>query len=113
MPTVSTFVAKTGEPQFDMNDKFIGYGIIPMDEKVSHGLVSRLRNFAIKRFEEAGFSVETWQCDVMNYDAEEQRSDRRYYVSFTNQKGGVLTLNEIMMKNGWPTHDHGFSVSVA
>ena len=101
-----------GEARFNMVGQRLPYNLYETDQTISPGLVKRLRNYALKSLEDAGFEVSQWACEVYTMDGDEPPSSRFYTVEFTNEKGGMLGVQGILTSKGWPHIDHGLCIDV-
>lgn len=112
MSHVATAVYKTGEAQYDQVGQPLGYPLTLTDDTISQGLAQRLVRYAEKALDESGFkqAVADWTVSVSTTNASEPPSQRHYQVTWTNRKGGAISVVGIMTRNGWPTLDYGFSI---
>lgn len=108
---VQSEIFREGEPRFNWTQYRTQRDIHKTDELISHGLMQRLANYAVKRLDEAGFkpTIEGWECTVYTMDGNESPADRVYQVRFMNSKGGYLEVDRILTRRGWPFIDHGIS----
>lgn len=94
------------KPEWNFLHQEKRYTLHPSGKSLSEGKAKRLLTYAIERMESAGFpcfeTVEIFTTGDEGY----------YHVSFTNDKGGSISLQGILLnRGGWPFLDHGFSIS--
>lgn len=109
---IKTEVLKQMPARFDMCGRFMGYPLREKDESISQGLASRLMRYATTRAMNSGLMplVESWPVLVSTIDDGGKKSDRCYSVQWKNPQGLSISLNGIMLRNGWPFIDHRFSL---
>lgn len=112
MSHVATAVYKTGAAEFNQVGQLLGYPLTLTDDAISQGLAQRLVRHAEKTLDESGFkqAVADWAVSVSTMDATEQPSQRCHQVTWTNSKGGAISVVGIMTRNGWPTLDYGLTI---
>lgn len=111
---ITTEVSQLGPIMRDMTGRSLGYKVTSTDKAVSKGLVAKLIKYAESELEASGFlaAVQGWSVTV-GADMTEFSSkvaDRIYSVTFTNDKGGSIAIEGILLSNGKPSLDHGFSI---
>jgi hypothetical protein len=111
--SVKTEVYKRLPARHDMCGQFLGYPLKLQGEQISQGMAQRLVRYALATLDDAGFkqAVAGWECVVGTCDGEDRPSERVYYVTWTNAKGGELSVVGIMTRNGWPSLDHGLEIA--
>lgn len=100
-------VLERGEPRCDMVGQRLPDPLYDTDQKISPGLVVRLRRYAEKGLEDAGFEISTWNCEVYTMDGNLPPSERYYCVEFVSPKGGMIGVQGIATNHGHPFLDHG------
>ncbi|WP_353645727.1 hypothetical protein [Mesorhizobium sp. WSM2239] len=110
MTELRTLVMVRGEPRFNMVGQKLPDSLHDTDEQISPGLASRLHRYALHTLEDTGFEVSSWDCEVYTMDGDDRPADRFYTVEFTNPKGGMIGIQGILTKRGWPFLDHGFCI---
>lgn len=111
MTGYATEIMRKGPQRYDMTGRALARSLHVTDEIISHGLAARLYHYATGRLEDSGFEFAiSWQGVVYTTDSEYRPSERAYSVSFTNSKGGQITLSGILTRAGWPCVDHGFYI---
>ncbi|MER8983930.1 hypothetical protein [Mesorhizobium sp. M0843] len=110
MTELRTLVMVRGEPRFDMVGQKLPDSLHDTDEQTTPGLVARLHRYALKELEDNGFEVSAWPCEVYTMDGDLRPSERYYCVEFTHPKGGMVGVQGIKTRHGWPCLDHGFCV---
>lgn len=110
MSDIKISVMVRGEARFNMVGQRLPDTLHDTDQIISPGLVKRLRSYAAKALEDAGFAVSGWDCEVYTMDGDNPPSERFYTVEFTNAKGGMLGVQGILTSKGWPCLDHGVCV---
>jgi hypothetical protein len=85
------------------------------DEEISAGLAARLVRYAERVLDAEGFlaAVKHWNVKVGTEDADRRPADRCYWVCWTNEKGGSLSVVGILTSKGWPHLDHGMKIERA
>ncbi|MFL1449141.1 hypothetical protein ACI77O_12170 [Pseudomonas tritici] len=75
-------------------------------------MAGRLLHYAERSLDDSGFlaAVAGWEVTVGTDDADERPADRHYWVTWTNPKGGTLSIIGIHTSRGWPTLDFGMQV---
>ena len=105
---VKSTVLKIHPATFDMTGRFLGYPMTPTDTEIKTGLLSRLIRYACERLTDAGFPI------FERVEVEQVADEGYYHVTFQNDKGGRIGVQGIMTKpGGWPTLDHGLTISVS
>lgn len=107
---IKVSVLQRNPARFDMVGQRLSDTLRDTAQTISPGLVQRLRHYAAGALEEAGFEVSAWACEVYTMDADESPSDRSYTVEFVNSRGGMLGVQGILTRSGWPMLDHGVCV---
>ncbi len=112
MNNVYSTVFERGEPVFDIAGKFLHN---PLNEtkriEVKAVMMSRLVGYAIQQMETFGFPVSCHEvCVQLTIDPGETLGDGVFSVGFKNEKGGIVGVYGIMIKNAWPFIDHGFFI---
>lgn len=110
-PGLKVSVLQRNPARFDMVGKRLDDTLRDTAQTISPGLVQRLRSYAAKNLEEAGFEIGAWACEVYTMDADESPADRSYTVEFINPRGGMLGVQGILTRAGWPCLDHGVCVA--
>lgn len=112
---IATEVLKRGEARFDMVGQFLGYPLHSTAEQISTGLAVRLVRYAERTLDAEGFlaAVKGWSVKVGTNDADSKPADRWYWVCWTNEKGGSLSVQGILTSKGWPHLDHGLKIERA
>lgn len=110
-PGLTVSVLQRNPARFDMAGQLLPYTLRDTAQSISRGLVQRLRHHAAGVLEEAGFEVGAWDCEVYTMDADEAPEDRSYTVEFINPRGGMLGVQGILTRSGWPVIDHGLCVA--
>lgn len=110
-PGLKVSVLQRNPPRFDMVGQRLSDTLRDTAQTISLGLVQRLRHYAIGVLEEAGFAVGAWACEVYTMNADESPADRSYTVEFVNSRGGMLGVQGILTRAGWPCLDFGVCVS--
>lgn len=108
--TITNTVLRRGPARFTMVGKKLPDSLHDTDEQIKPGTVKRLYNYALREITGAGFAVAEWDCEVYTMDADEAPEDRAYCVEFTNEMGGMIGLQGILVHRGWPTVDHGLTI---
>lgn len=111
MNTFVTTVYQRSTAKFDMTGKFLGYNLHETGNAISPGLAQRLVKYAMNRMVDNGFVVDGYVISVSTNDGDLKPAKRDYHVSFTNDKGGQITVACILTKQGWPFLDHGFEIA--
>lgn len=112
---IATEVFQRGEARHDMVGRFLGYPLSVTEQQISAGLAARLVRYAERELDANGFlgAVQGWTVKVGTSDADRAPADRFYWVTWTNDKGGSISLTGILTSKGWPTLDHGLSIERA
>jgi len=110
MGRITTSVLVRGETRFDIVGQKLPYSLYDVDESISAGLVVRIQRYALRRLEHAGFTVAEWSCGIYTMDGDRIPPDRVYTAEFTNSKGGMIGVQGIVTRNGWPCLDHGLCI---
>ena len=108
MPITNT-VYRQGETRFDMVGRSLGAPLHLTDQKISEGMLERLRKYANTRLTDLGLSkiLVTWGCEVSTMDGDDTPSSRSYIVSWTSPEGAEIGVHGILTRKGYPFLDHG------
>lgn len=111
---ITTEVFQLGPIKTDMVGRSLGYSVTRTDKAISRTLIAKLLKYAESELEASGFlaAVQGWSVTV-GADMTEFSSkvaDRIYSVTFTNDKGGSIAIEGILLSNGNPSLDHGLSI---
>lgn len=109
---VATEVYRTGEPRYDACGTYLGDYLTKTDDQIPIPLALRLVSYAKTRLAATGLSLgKGWRCVVGTADASGDWDDRSYCVDWRNLKTGFcVAVTGILVKEGAPVLDHGFSV---
>lgn len=99
-----------GEARFDMVGQKLPDSLHDTDEQISSGLAKRLTYYAANELEDNGFNLSGWSSEVYTMDGDRLPSQRYYCVEFTHPKGGMVGVQGILTRHGWPHLDHGFCI---
>jgi hypothetical protein len=113
--SIATEVLQREPARFDMVGKLLSCQLLSTGQEISAGLATRLFRYAERQLEENGFlgAVRDWSVTVGTNDGDEEPANRFYWVTWTNEKGGSISLSGILTNKGWPTLDHGLSIQGA
>lgn len=103
-------VFERGDPVFDMAGILLYHKVNKTDRvQVKPGMMKRVLNYARKQMDAYGFPCSSHEvCVELMLEPGENLSDGYFSVRFKNEKGGVIGVEGIMIKNAWPILDHGF-----
>jgi len=109
---VYSTVFERGEPVFNIAGKFLYNPLRETDRiEVKTEMMTRLVRYATQQMEAFGFPVSCQEvCVELTLDPGDKLSDGVFSVGFKNEKGGILGIYGIMIKNAWPFIDHGFFI---
>ena len=109
---VKTEVWHRHPARHDMCGRFLGYPLSITDKVISAGLAKRLVQYGLRALDSDGFkdAVSGWEVTVGTNDADSPPSERWYWVSWTNPKGGSLVVEAILTRGGWPHLDGGLKI---
>lgn len=110
MSAITSSVLQRGKPRFTMTGQSLPTSLHETGEGVSNGLVKRLHRYGATRMAEAGFNVDGWACEVYTMDGDEPPANRAYCVEFSNNSGGAIGVQGILMSRGYPQLDHGLTI---
>jgi hypothetical protein len=74
-------------------------------------MIARLISYAKKELEGFGFPTSGKATVELIIDPGDKLSDGLFHVGFQNEKGGIIGVEAIMIKNAWPFLDHGLFIS--
>lgn len=109
---IATEVLQREPVRFDMVGRALACQLRITEQVISAGLATRLVHYAERELDANGFlgTVQGWPVIVGTNDADEDPANRFYWVTWTNEKGGSISLTGILTSKGWPTLDHGLSI---
>lgn len=104
---VATETMTRGEAHFDMCGTFLYYPLHTRDEPITQGMAERLYRFALRRLQDAGFNIKSFNVTVSTMDGNLPQSERYFCVEWKSPKGGVIGVQGILTRKGYPFLDHG------
>lgn len=110
---LATEIYKPGKTMFNAVGQVVCRPVHKVEGSISTGLASRLMQYAERELIAAGFGALAKDATVTVYtiDGDDRPADRSYCVKWLMPQGGYVELIGILTRFGWPSLDHGFSIS--
>ena len=109
---IKTEVYRKHPSRFSMSGQKLSDHFTLTDETIGKRRAMSLFRYARECMKDAGFwdAVQGWAVTVETTNSDRRVDDRAYGVTWQNDKGGYISVVHILMNNGKPDINHGFSI---